>query len=196
MSALREAWLRLESWLSENTPADFAALRPPAGAGPISALERRLGFPLHPDLTELLRLRDGVRQETLAGAFFLNARLNNTERIEAEHHNHLTLVSRMADMYDHDYFEHAVRSSGIRNWVPIALFNSGTIIYVNHRFGEEWGTVGQFSPDMGFDITQLAPSLGELISGMTLALETLTPFKGKIPHLHETSMDGRLLEWI
>ncbi|MGW0087356.1 hypothetical protein [Streptomyces sp. NPDC003393] len=59
LPAFEREWIRFESWLCSNSPADHAMLRRPAERDRLIALESRLGFDLHPELKDE-SLRDPV----------------------------------------------------------------------------------------------------------------------------------------
>jgi cell wall assembly regulator SMI1 len=143
--ALAGLWDRFEGWLEEHAPADRQVLLPGASDGQIRALERGLGFALHPDLAWLLRRHNGViepRAGSQAGAFLLDYWLLDTQGV-LERRRDLVDICRDAQ---NDVDEDAVIGKMAHpRWVPFATCFSADILFVDHREGEHYGQIGEMS---------------------------------------------------
>ncbi|MER6107788.1 SMI1/KNR4 family protein [Streptomyces hirsutus] len=150
LAAFDAAWDRFASWLSARCPIDHVALRSPATAEEIAALETRLGFPLHPQLRALLERHNGVIEKPEpdnfhAGAFLpLGHRLNDTEHIIRQHEwlvheRELIAVGQGEDnLYGHAH-----------QWVPFAHPNDGGTAFVDHRPGRPTDTSTRWASARG-----------------------------------------------
>ncbi|MBM9503189.1 SMI1/KNR4 family protein [Actinacidiphila acididurans] len=202
LAAFDRAWDRFSGWLAKNSPADHAALRPPATAQEIAALEARLGFPLHPELRALLERHNGVAElrpthgpfQFQAGAFLpLGHRLNSTERIAEEH---AMLVEFGEDNLDSELWEEDELNGHAHQWVTFAHPNDGGVAFVDHRPGPTYGHVYEMGIGSGeIEGTEWATGLGELFDRLADALEAGTPFLYYLPGFHEDPTGQRFVEW-
>ncbi|MET8218305.1 SMI1/KNR4 family protein [Streptomyces hirsutus] len=196
LAAFDAAWDRFASWLSARCPIDHVALRSPATAEEIAALETRLGFPLHPQLRALLERHNGVIEKPEpdnfhAGAFLpLGHRLNDTEHIIRQHEwlvheRELIAVGQGED----DLYGHA------HQWVPFAHPNDGGTAFVDHRPGPTYGHVYEMGIGSGADATKWASSLAELFDDLATSLDTGEPFRGSWPNPYELPSRHFCLSW-
>ncbi|MEU6579003.1 SMI1/KNR4 family protein [Streptomyces sp. NPDC046805] len=194
------AWNRFACWLSTHVPIDHAALRPPATAEEIAALEVRLGFPLHPQLRALLERHNGVierpeRPDRHAGAFLpLGHRLNGTDRIAREHR---WLVDEGAAIIGDGWGEDKdVLYGHADQWVPFAHPNDGGIVFVDHRPCPTYGHVYEMGIGSGdSEATKWASSLAELFEGLAASLDNGQPFQGSWPTPYALPSGHFCLTW-
>lgn len=196
------AWDRLEAWLAEHSPADYAALQPPATAAEIEALEARLGFGLHPELRALLERHNGVaekqpsrdRNAFQAGAFLpLGHRLSRTDRIASTHRMLVGFGedSKEAGFWDEDYL-----NGHPHQWVPFAHPNDGGVAFIDHRPGPAYGRVYEIGIGSGdVDGSEWSPGLGRLFAELADSLEAGTPFKHFWPTTYEHSSGAHCVDW-
>jgi cell wall assembly regulator SMI1 len=188
-AALREAWNRFAACVAERAPAGHAALRAPATAEQIAALESALGFALHGALRALLERHDGA-EEVLPAAFLpLSYRLATAAEIAEEHR---TLVS-YAD--EHPDEEEADR---VRWWVPFGLpWCEGTgLAFVDHRPGPTYGAVCEYGA--GRDLSGPAPwgaDLAGFFTALADAVRTGEPFLDHWPVREESASGQPCLGW-
>lgn len=199
-----QAWDRFESWLGTRSPADHAALRPPASAAEISALERQLGFPLQPELRRLLERRNGVSQHQPSsgdnpGVFPagnilpLGHRLSSTTEIAAMHE---ILVDVAEENTEVDLWDTEDLAGHLQLCVPFALPNDGGVAFVDHRPGPTYGQVYEMGIGSGdLEGTLWGSSLTDFIHAVTDALETGTPFGHYWPVTFEHSSGRTCIEW-
>lgn len=199
LAAFFAAWDRFASWLSVHCPIDHAALRSPATAEEIAALEARLGFPLHPQLRALLERHNGVmerpeRDNHHAGAFLpLGHRLSGTDRIARQHG---WLVDEGAEVIAGGVWEEDDLCGHAHQWVPFAHPNDGGIVFVDHRPGPSYGHVHEMGIGSGaVDATKWASSLAELFDDLAASLETGEPFQRSWPTPHELPSGQFCLTW-
>ncbi len=139
-----ESWQRFEGWLSEHAPADAAWLLPPATAAEIHHLEEALGFPLHPDLKDLLKLHNGTSPRDGGadpGAFLFDFSPLTTEGIIAAHRDMLAVLESAREQDEEDLV------LGIMvhpRWVPFGQDICGDIVFLDHR-EENAGRIGTLS---------------------------------------------------
>ncbi|MET8699857.1 SMI1/KNR4 family protein [Kitasatospora sp. NPDC004723] len=189
---LQQAWARFSSLLAEHAPADHAALRPPAPPEEITALEAEFGFPLHPELSALLRMHNGV--SGVAGDFLpLRHRLSSTSEI-GQMHRMLVGLGWHDDPdspWDEDYL-----NGHPHQWVPFALPNDGGVAFVDHRPGPTYGQVYEMGIGSGAsEATLWASSLGDLFIRLADALDGIAPFLYYQPQINAQTADGPLLSW-
>jgi cell wall assembly regulator SMI1 len=199
-----QAWDRFESWLAAQSPADHAALRPPATAAEIAELERQLGFALHPELRRLLERRNGVvepepnsgpeRGVFPAGNILpLGHRLSSTAEIASMHE---ILVDVGEDNTEVDLWDEEDLAGHLHLCVPFALPNDGGVAFVDHRPGPTYGHVYEMGIGSGdLEGTLWGSSLTEFVRAVTDALETGTPFKYYWPATFEHSSGRTCIEW-
>ncbi|MEU1002728.1 SMI1/KNR4 family protein [Streptomyces tibetensis] len=188
-----QLWERLERWLSEHAPGEYASMRAGASEADISQLEEGLGFPLHPELKALLARHDGVippRGSTDPGTFLLNYALLDTRRILEGQRRLVSMVEDAVEEGDEDLVAGRIAH---REWVPFAQGFSGDMLFVDHRRGDHYGEVGEISfgdPDYRVLWASQELMLEELCEGV----ENGSPVTSlpRVPSVHE----GRKLEWL
>jgi len=203
VDAFHRVWERLESWLVTHAPDDHAALRPPATAEGVTALEGRLGFPLHPEFRALLGHHDGVDDPGAGGvsklfrpgAFLpLGHRLIGLDGITSQYDG---IVVELAEEDSADrpvayagFFGGDTRGDAlgahIRRWVPFAMVDDGEIAFVDHRLGPSYGCVHAFGVESGgWPPVKWAHNLTDLFDRLAGSLESGEPFQGLRPRSHE-----------
>ncbi|WP_411083831.1 SMI1/KNR4 family protein [Streptomyces sp. cmx-18-6] len=199
-----QEWSRLESWLAAQSPADHAALRPPATAAEIAELEERLGFALHPDLRGLLERRNGVVEPErdrgpepgvfpAGGIFPLGHRLASTAEIASMHE---ILVEVGEDNAEADLGEEDDIAGHLHQCVPFALPNDGGVAFVDHRPGPGYGQVHEMGIGSGdLEGSLWGTSLAEFVRAVTDALETGAPFTHFRPTTFAHSSGRTCVDW-
>ncbi|MFJ4857462.1 SMI1/KNR4 family protein [Streptomyces sp. NPDC088730] len=199
-----QAWDRFESWLADRSPADHAALQPPATAAEIAGLEEQLGFALHPELRRLLERRNGVvAPETGDGAgqeFFpaggilpLGHRLSSTAEIASVHK---ILVEVGEDNAEADAWDEEEPAGHLHLCVPFALPNDGGVAFVDHRPGPTYGHVYEMGIGSGdLDGTLWGAGLAEFVGAVTDALEAGAPFLYYWPDTFEAPSGRTCVTW-
>ncbi|MFE3526750.1 SMI1/KNR4 family protein [Streptomyces sp. NPDC059161] len=191
MSGLTQVWHRFEAWLAEHAPDDYASLRPGASKNDVKRLEDGLGFALHQDMGELLRLRNGVtmrRASTEPGAFLLGYSLLDVDGILEAHRDLVSMVQEAREEGEEDV---VVGRTADGRWVPLAQDVSGDLLFVDHRYHSA-GEIGEISfgdPEY----RMLWPRLDLMLTNLCNSLEHRTPVTAipRVPSLHE----GRMVEW-
>ncbi|MEU0069929.1 SMI1/KNR4 family protein [Streptomyces sp. NPDC006332] len=187
-----QLWERLERWLFEHVPDEYASLRAGAAEANISQLEEGLGFPLHPDLKVLLARHDGVTAplgSTDPGMFLMNYALLDTRRILEQQRHLASMAADAVEEGDEDLVVGRIAHGG---WVPFAQSFSGDMLFVDHRRGAHYGEVGEMSfgdPDYRVLWASQELMLEELCAGV----ENGSPLTSlpRVPSVHE----GCKLEW-
>ncbi|MFF3459515.1 SMI1/KNR4 family protein [Streptomyces sp. NPDC002730] len=180
-----QAWARFESWLAAQSPADHAALRPPATAAEIAELEKQLGFALHPELRGLERRNGVIEPEPNRGPepgvfpagniLPLGHRLGSTAEMASMHK---ILVDVGEDNTEVELWDEEDLAGHLHLCVPFALPNDGGVAFVDHRPGPTYGHVYEMGIGSGdLEGTLWGSSLTEFVRAVTDALETGTPFK-------------------
>ncbi|WP_225630762.1 hypothetical protein [Streptomyces solaniscabiei] len=72
VSPVRDAWVRIDAWLSERASLSRARLRPPAWSVEVADVERRPGVTLTRKLVASLHCHDGVELADDVSGFALN----------------------------------------------------------------------------------------------------------------------------
>lgn len=189
---LSELWRRLESWLAEHAPGDYAALRPGASTADIDSLEDGLGFSVHPALRALLARHNGViprRSSLEPGAFLLHHSLLDTSAILE---NQRQLASMVEEAIDDGYEEQVVGRIAHTMWVPFAEDLAGDMLFVDHRPGAHYGEIGHTS--FGAPAYRLIwPNLEAMLTELCIGVESGSPVTDlrQVPYVHE----GRMLQW-
>ncbi|MFF4922794.1 SMI1/KNR4 family protein [Kitasatospora sp. MY 5-36] len=196
--ALVSAWQRFSAWLAAHSPADHAALRPPADAGRIAHLEEGLGFALHPQLRALLELHDGVAQPPDGemyppGSFLpLGHRLIPTEHILTRHREFAEVLP--PETFGPESWRHLV--SHAHWWVPIALPNDGGLLLVDHLPGPVYGHVYEMGLGSGdADGSLWATSLADMFTALTDSLTTGRQFHHFAPDTHRHAPGHHRIDW-
>ncbi|MEY9875331.1 cell wall assembly regulator SMI1 [Streptacidiphilus sp. MAP12-33] len=190
---LHQAWTRFASCLVRQAPASYTALRPPASAERLAALEAALGFALHPELRGLLELHEGASR-TSVGFLPLSHRLCAAVEI-AE------INAMFAD------YEQENRDAGVwededavmghpHQWVPFAHSIDGGLAFVDHRPGPGYGMVHEFGMGLGdCETTVWASGLTELFAALADSVRSAEPFGVFRPAPGETPAGERVLSW-
>ncbi|WP_129261114.1 SMI1/KNR4 family protein [Streptomyces sp. M3] len=199
LAAFNASWDRFASWLCVHSPLDHAALRSPATAEEIAALEARLRFPLHPQLRALLERHNGVMVQPApdnfhAGAFLPRGhRLNDTEHIARQHE---WLVGAGAELIAGDARNEESLYGHAHQWVPFAHPNDGGIAFIDHRPGPTYGRVYEMGIGSGaIAATQWASSLSELFDDLATSLDTGEPFQQSWPTPYKLPSAHFCLTW-
>ncbi|KOT87418.1 cell wall assembly protein Knr4 [Streptomyces sp. NRRL F-5755] len=204
LASFDQAWDRLESWLAAHAPADHAALRPPATATEIAAVEEQLGFALHPQLRRLLERRNGVAEPEqdggpvpgvfpAGGILPLRHRLLSTAEIPSTHQ---LLVEVHENHVDPDLTDEEEVAGHLHQCVPFALPNDGGVAFIDHQPGPTYGHAFEMGIGSGdLDGTLWGPSLTEFVGAVTGALETGTPFLSYWPTTFEHSSGRTCIGW-
>ncbi|MFF3611105.1 SMI1/KNR4 family protein [Streptomyces sp. NPDC002580] len=199
-----QAWDRLEAWLAARSPADHAALRPPATAAEIAGLEGRLGFALHPELRRLLERRNGVTPPErnsgpelgvfpAGGILPLGHRLIPAAGIADMHE---ILVEVGEDNTEADLWDEEDLAGHLHLCVPFALPDDGGFAFVDHRPGATYGHVYEMGIGSGdLDGTLWGSSLTGFVRAVTDALETGTPFEKHWPVTFEHASGRTCVDW-
>jgi cell wall assembly regulator SMI1 len=199
-----QAWDRFESWLAARSPADHAALRPPATSAELAELERRLGFALHPELRRLLERHNGVVEPEWnrgsehgvfpAGNILpLGHRLASTTEIASSHE---ILVDVAEDNDEADLWDEEDVAGHLGLCVPFALPNDGGVAFVDHRPGPTYGHVYEMGIGSGdLEGALWGVSLTEFVGAVTDALETGGPFLYHWPVTFEHAPGRTCVEW-
>ncbi|MFJ4482606.1 SMI1/KNR4 family protein [Streptomyces longwoodensis] len=202
--AFDSAWDRLETWLASHSPADHAALRPPAADDEIAELEDGLGFALHPELRRLLERRNGVtepeRSSGSGAAVFpaggilpLGHRLISTVDV-AEMHK--ILVDIGEDNSEAELWDEEDLAGHLHQCVPFAVPNDGGFAFVDHRPGPTYGHVYEMGIGSGdLEGTLWGAHLAEFVDAISHALETGTPFTYYWPSIFEHPSGRTCVEW-
>jgi len=128
-------WRRFEGWLAEHASGDHAALRAGASNADFSRLEAGLGFPVHDDVREVLRLHNGVimrRGSMEPGAFLLGYSLLDVDCILEAHRELVTMVEDAREDGDEDVVVGKIADAA---WVPFARDLGGDMLFIDHRDG-------------------------------------------------------------
>lgn len=187
----KELWQRFEGWLSEHAPADAEWLLPPASVAEIDGLEEALGFPLHPDLRELLELHNGTSPRSggaQPGAFLFWYSPLTTEGIIAAHRNVLSVLD---DAREADEEDIVLGMMAHPRWVPFAENICGDIVFLDHR-EQQAGEIGLMS--YGSPQYQLLwPSMDVMWEELYASVKegSLLRPVGMQPSVE----DGRILRW-
>lgn len=197
-----QTWDRLESWLASRSPADHAALRPPATAAEIAEVEEQLGFALHPQLRRLLERRNGVAEPEIgaesevfpAGDILpLSHRLVSTAEIASMHE---ILVELHEDNDDPEFSDEEDVAGHLHQCVPFALPNDGGVAFIDHRPGLTYGHVFEMGIGSGdLEGTLWGSSLTEFVEAVTDALETGTAFMHYWPTTFTHSSGRTCIAW-
>jgi cell wall assembly regulator SMI1 len=201
--AFEREWIRFESWLRSNSPADHAMLRRPAEHERLIELESRLGFDLHPELKALLQRHNGAAEPVAApgsgsrlpaGAFLpLGHRLCGVDDIVMMYD---VLVDVGKDNIDADLWEDDALAVNLHRCVPFALPNDGGVAFVDHRPGPSYGHVYEMGIGSGdLDGSLWATGLAQLFRSLADALASGGPFLCYWPTPYETGSGDRCLEW-
>jgi cell wall assembly regulator SMI1 len=160
------AWRRIETWLTRHAPVSRHALRPPAAAEAIDALQRQMAVTFPPDLVASLRRHDGAA-ESGAGAVLPAAYTPaGLQGILSQ----WGLSCRGATpLPDRAY------QPWSRNFVPFATAADGRQLVVDQRPGGR-GRVGETTAHGGTLFEQWPTSVTELLEGTARALETGEPY--------------------
>ncbi|MEU1628067.1 SMI1/KNR4 family protein [Streptomyces sp. NPDC020096] len=140
----KESWQRFEGWLSKHAPADAAWLLPPATAAEIDHLEEALGFSLHPDLKDLLKLHNGTSPRSggaQPGAFLFGYSPLTTDGIISSYRDMLAVLDNAREEYEGDI---ALGAMAHPRWVPFAEDICGDIVFLDQREQHE-GRIGLMS---------------------------------------------------
>lgn len=207
LASFDQAWDRLESWLIAHSPADHAALRPPAAATEIAAVEEQLGFALHPQLRRLLERRNGVAEPEqdggpVAGVFPaggilpLSHRLLSTAEIPSAHEVLVEVHEDHVAPYLTDDEDAEEVAGHLHRCVPFALPNDGGVAFIDHQPGPTYGHVVEMGIGSGdLDGTLWGPSLAEFAGAVTDALETGTAFLSYWPTTFAHSSGRSCIDW-
>lgn len=202
--AFDHAWDRLESWLESHSPADHAALRPPAATGEIAQLEGHLGFALHPEVRRLLERRNGVAGPErnsgpepgvfpAGGILPLGHRLIRTTEI-AEMHKILVDVGE--DNAEAELWDEEDIAGHLHQCVPFAIPNDGGFAFIDHRPGPTYGHVVEMGIGSGdLEGTLWGSSLAEFVGAIADALEGGSRFKYYWPSTFEHASGRTCIEW-
>ncbi|MGW5588243.1 SMI1/KNR4 family protein [Streptomyces sp. NPDC003857] len=197
-AAFDVAWGRFASWLSVHCPVDHAALRSPASAKEIRALEAQLGFPLHPQLRALLERHNGVMKRPEpdnyhAGAFLpLGHRLSGTDLIAQQYES---MKDGLAEIITTGWPEEDLRGHA-HQWVEFARPNDGGTAFIDHRPGPTYGHVFEMGIGSGdIEGTKWASSLAKLFDQLATSLETGEPFRHYRPTSCELPSGHHCLTW-
>ncbi|MEU3482959.1 SMI1/KNR4 family protein [Streptomyces sp. NPDC033754] len=201
VNAFDHAWGRFRAWLGENSPADRAALRPPATEEDLVRLEKALGLPLHPQVRALLRSHDGAEERSLApdahrpaGAFLpLSHRLLGVDEILDAYE---ILAGVGEDNIDADLWDDDELAVNLHRCLPVALPRDGGFAFVDHRQGPTYGHVHEMGIGSG-DLTGTlwGTSLAGFFGALTDALEGGEPFLYYRPSTYEHPSGAHCLEW-
>ncbi|HEX8347861.1 MAG TPA: SMI1/KNR4 family protein, partial [Actinoplanes sp.] len=159
------AWKRIEDWLAAHAPRSRRSLRPPARAGAVDHLQKRMSVSFPPDLVASLRRHDGVT----AGGFplpFMHEPLP-VGRIADEWLSTCAALTSVFTEDDLDWWNKA--------YVPFATAGDGGYLLVDQRPGSH-GRVGEFYNETGVDFERWPGSVAELLERTARALETGRPF--------------------
>ncbi|MFE2543489.1 SMI1/KNR4 family protein [Actinacidiphila glaucinigra] len=166
------AWCRVEDWLREHAPADFAALRRPVSDRELADVTD--SFALHHQLMALLSAHNGSEETS------------DTGYLLPRH----TLLSA-AQMARHRPVSAAPEA---RWWVPLAITGTGEYLVVDHRPGPGYGAVLQVDHEVGVAGRKAWPSLLALVTELSGVLESGTPLKMPGCPAYR-SVGGQRLEW-
>ncbi|MEW1550587.1 SMI1/KNR4 family protein [Streptomyces tsukubensis] len=201
-TAFDQAWDRLEAWLEAHSPDDHSTLQPPATDAEILTLQEELGFPLHPELTALLKRHNGTVEHRLsrfsppfpAGAFLpLGHRLIGTEGIAYGHREIVGIEEQYpnTDFWDEDSVE-----GHRKEWVYFAVPNDGGLAFIDHHPGPTYGHVYEYGLGSGaVEATKWASGLTEFISGIATSLADHTPYLGSRPGTFQHGSGAHCVSW-
>ncbi|WP_432091350.1 SMI1/KNR4 family protein [Streptomyces sp. NRRL F-5630] len=202
LTTFDQAWERFARSLAAHSPADHAALRPPATAEEIAGLEAQLGFVLHPELRALLERHNGAAEPRStgdtdpfpAGAFLpLGHRLMNMDEIAAQHR---WCVGFKEDNLASGLWHEEELQGHAHQWVPLARPNDGGIAFVDHRPGETYGHVYEIGIGSGdIDGSEWGTCLAEFFDGLAGSLETGEPFLHYVPGIYEHPSGKHCVDW-
>ncbi|MCP9213323.1 SMI1/KNR4 family protein [Streptomyces sp. NEAU-Y11] len=185
---IRESWTRFAEWLELNAPMSFANLKPPAQSWELSAAEASFGFTLHEDVTTLLHLNNGTLSYTEAqnaaqASFFFpgNSRLVPISESLAKSVRLRKILTGMDSQMVGRWWHPC--------WVPIAVSSSTDALFVDHRPGKTYGTVGTFLHD-GFVIMRNM-TLRELLEHMAAISDGRIVFD-RYPALEDSQLRWRI----
>ncbi len=172
------AWRRIEKWLAARAPTAAKALRPPAAAADVDALQRQMSVAFPPDLVASLRRHDGLNGYGFSfPPFFEPSSLGGIRgdwRVSCEV---LAGQNTTADWWH-------------KQFVPFASAGDGGSLVVDQRPGGH-GRVGEFYPEDGTTFDDWPASFTALLEGTASALETGKAYAG---HYTPKVADGRL-DW-
>jgi cell wall assembly regulator SMI1 len=174
------AWQRIEDWLAGHAPTSLRALRPPATAARIEALQRQMSVPFPPDLVASLRRHDGVAGRGFDLPPFFSPL--PADRIGAEWAVNCEVMADLGTRPDgwwHPAF------------VPFAAAGDGGCLVADQRDGGH-GRVGEFYPENGTSFDRWPASVTELLEGTARSLETGRPYANSY---RPTVASGGVLDW-
>jgi cell wall assembly regulator SMI1 len=151
------SWDRIEEWCQANDIANV--LRPPASATDIASAEAEIGHRFPADLVESLLRHDGTNTRPMSflvpTRWILLPLARMVEdwkwRTEDLAERQATEVDDMGDEDDDDWSDVEEGEEDLfwgwnREWLPIALDDTGCALVVDLRPGDRRGTVGYLDP--------------------------------------------------
>ncbi|PKV84343.1 hypothetical protein [Streptomyces sp. TLI_146] len=190
-SGLVEEWEWFETWLRDNAPVTYGILRPPADVETIRQIADGR-FAVHPEFEQWLLLHDGFSRLDAGGApeaFLPQYYAPYSAQRAALAYSYM--LRNVESSIEDGSASYALGQTLHDEWVPFARTVSGDELVVDHRKGDSYGAVLQYSDGDG--IYQMAwPSLGSMVASMNAALRGEGDAGGYIPRLHSDSLS---LEW-
>jgi cell wall assembly regulator SMI1 len=182
VSAVIQAWERIEGWLGRHAPASAAVLAPPADPAEIAAAQLTLGLTFPAELVESLRRHNGLRE--WANILPEHPPLSVAGIVEhrqmcmdvAESVDGFTPAGPGAEPWWHEL------------WLPFAGSNGDSQV-IDLRPGPYHGRLGWAVHDNGGDFDGAWPTLGAYLTEAAAALVGGAPVNGWHPYL---TADGEL----
>ncbi|MFF5078140.1 SMI1/KNR4 family protein [Actinoplanes sp. NPDC000266] len=178
MTAVAEAWARIERWLHEHTPKSEALLAGPAAPEAIAVAETRLGVAFPAELVESLLRHDGLTE-------WDNLLPETTPIGLGEIVEHYEI--RMDVAADVDGFAvHEPNSEPWWHelWLPFGDAE-GDLQVIDMRPGPQRGRLGSAPHDNPADFSDAWPSLSAYLSAVAGALEQGAPCGVWHPYITE-----------
>ncbi|MEV6494795.1 SMI1/KNR4 family protein, partial [Actinoplanes sp. NPDC051633] len=176
------AWKRIETWLAAKAPKDARTLRPPAKAGAIVDLQRRMSVAFPADLVASLLRHDGVQGGGFELPFFFWP--IPVDGIADHWLSTCTVLAHNGGADTSEWWDKA--------YVPFASSGDGGYLFVDQR--PRWGNgrVGEFYNEDGVKFEGWPPTVADLLEETALSLESGRPFRDRFrPRVKDGS-----LEWV
>lgn len=184
MTAVSEAWTRIEHWMHQHAPASADALAPPAAPAELASAAKHLGFALPDELVETLSCHNGLLRE--ANRLPEGSPLGTAGVIE-EYEVRMLVASDLDGFSVMPTDEEPWWSP---QWVPFSA-NDRKQQVIDLRPGAGQGRLGIAPKDGPGEFDAAWPSLGAYLTDVAQALETGRP----VGYWHPYLLEDRTLWW-
>ncbi|MEU9160705.1 SMI1/KNR4 family protein [Streptomyces sp. NPDC048424] len=191
---VEQSWARIETWLAQHAALSHGLLRPPALPEDIAAAELRLGVTSPPDLKDSLLRHDGVQLQDGTPTLGYYGPLSGVEDIVRSTEFLRDIGEDFVEDEDEDELDEEERDQ-YAYWPHERLLitlgigrQSSDGLFLVSRPGPHHGHVGRYFDEDGPSFTAW-PGLRHVLADFATALESATPFNGRIP----LAFEGRLI---